>query len=315
MSDFRLPTSDFRSLIYDRTRRYRNMSLFNQYTSGLGVDISEHHVRFAKVNLLNKIQWLHEINLPEGLVVDERIVKTDELKKIIDDALKKTPLNNSKIKTTLLMPESRVFSAHGDLLKAQQDIPVPFENAQIAVSGETIYAMEKSVFDSFKSVFDLPHFTLVTSEANTKSIWRLIKFLGSKEIFPKNDKNLIGIVDIGHSWINISLYTAAGATMFSRSFSYSGALSKAVESVVGTIKETVVYFLQEKREVGTFILAGVEAEDQRIEEKDLVIKRIGEVVKVADHSSKEIHTYGAAIGAALRTVHLRRDAYQYNFLK
>ncbi|MBI4713856.1 pilus assembly protein PilM [Candidatus Uhrbacteria bacterium] len=313
------------------------MSFLDQYTSGLGVDISEHHVRFAKVNVLNQVQWLHEITLPEGLVVDERVVKAEELKKIIEDTLKKTPIVESRLKTTLLMPESRVFSTsflleegleqktftREALLRAQRDIPVPFEQAQTTISKggrengktrTTVYTVEKNVFDSFKTAFDLSYFQLVAAEANTKALWRLLRYLGSKEAFPKKENQLVGIVDIGNSWINISVYTANGATLYSRSISYSGSSQKAVESIVETMKEIVIYFSQEKREIVSFILAGVEAEDKKIEEKNLMIKKIGEVVKVASHSSKEIHMYGAALGAALRTVHLRRDAYQHNFL-
>ena len=313
------------------------MSFIDQYTSGLGVDISEHHIRFAKVNLLNKIEWLHEITLPEGLVVDERVIKVEELKKIIEEAIKKTPIAGSRLKTTLLMPESRVFSTsflledgfgqttftREVLARAQKDIPVPFDQAQIAVSKAgreekgtrvSVYAVEKSVFESFKSVFELPYFQIVAVEANTKALWRLVFSIGAKDILPKRNNQLIGIVDIGNSWINVSLYTASGATMYSRSTSYSGASQKAVESIVETIRETVVYFSQEKREVSSFILAGVEAEDKKIEEKDLVIKKIGDIVKVANHSAKEIHTYGAAIGAALRSVHVRKAAYQHNFI-
>ncbi len=124
------------------------MSFIDQYKSGLGVDISEHHVRFAKVNLFNKIEWLHEITLPEGLVVDERVVKAEDLKKIIEEAIKKTPIAGSRLKTTLLMPESRVFSTsfiledgfeqatftREALSRAQKDIPVPFGQAQTSVS-------------------------------------------------------------------------------------------------------------------------------------------------------------------------------------
>ncbi len=313
------------------------MSLINQLTSGIGVDISEHHVRFAKVNFLSQVQWLYEITLPEGLVVDERVVKADELKKVIDDALKKSQLSGSRLKTALLMPESRVFSTsflieeglegstfkREALSRAQQNIPVPFEQAQTTISKggrengkirTTVYAIEKSVFDAFKATFDLPYFQLISAEANTKSLWRLLHNLGSKDVFPKKENQLVGIVDIGNSWINFSVYTTNGATMFSRSISYSGASGEAVETIVATMRETVVYFSQEKRGIVSFVLAGVEAEDKKIEEKDLIIKKIGEVVKVAGHSSKEIHTYGAAIGAALRTVHLRRDSYQHNFL-
>ncbi len=163
-------------------------------------------------------------------------------------------------------------------------------------------------------MFDLPYFQIVAVEANTKALWRLVTSVGSKDVLPKKNNQLIGIVDIGNSWMNVSLYTASGATLYSRSTSYSGTSQKAVESIIETIRETVVYFSQEKREISSFILAGVEAEDKVIEEKEMVIKKIGEIVKVANHSPKEIHTYGAAIGAALRTVHLRRDAYQHNLL-
>ena len=102
----------------------------------------------------------------------------------------------------------------------------------------------KSVFDAFKATFDLPYFQLISAEANTKSLWRLLHNLGSKDVFPKKENQLVGIVDIGNSWINFSVYTTNGATMFSRSISYSGASGEAVETIVATMRETVVYFSQ-----------------------------------------------------------------------
>ena len=104
----------------------------------------------------------------------------------------------------------------------------------------------------------------------------------------QKENQLVGIVDIGNSWINFSVYTTNGATMFSRSI-FILARQARLETIVATMRETVVYFLGKTRN-RSFVLAGAEAEDKN-RRKDLIIKN-GEVVK-GGPLFKEIHTYGA----------------------
>ena len=128
--------------------------MFFPHLSGLGIDVSEHHVRFALVSFFGGVKHVQEIVLPEGYVVDEKIVKQEELKALIQEQLKTIrPFIASSVRTTILVPESRVFSAeilvelHQDeemalaeaTRLAQKKIPIPFGQAYLSASwGEKI---------------------------------------------------------------------------------------------------------------------------------------------------------------------------------
>lgn len=322
------------------------MSFYNKHFTGIGVDISEHHVRIAHLSVFGSVQKLIEIDLPEGLVQDEKIVHAEELRKIVNDRLNKEGLVNGGLRTTLLIPESRVF-ATGFLIPAskskdaarleaidhaQKEIPIPFENAVAVVSRgarvnqqvrTTAYAIEQEVFQGLTQVFDPTHFGITAMEANSKAILRLFQRYGRKDLQVRDANTLVGLIDIGHAWATISLYMPDGSNLFSRTLSYQGVRGdtkdgsrlpkETVDFIHRTIDEVVVYFNEKKTKIGLFIFAGVEAEDDRFK-KEGSFYQLGDVVRLGDQKKRAIHTYGAALGAALRSVHPYQYAYQHNFI-
>lgn len=323
------------------------MVFLNQYLSGIGVDVSDHHVRIAQMGAFGSVQKLIEIELPEGLVQDEKVVEADKLKEIINKRLEKEGLVDSRIKTTLLVPESRVFASsmllpatkrgeegrHEAIDRAQREIPIPFEQAVPVVSfgakvdGQTrttVYAIEKDVFAGLKNIFDPAHFRLVAMEANSKALLRLFQRHGKSSLQVKEAKTLIGLVDIGHSWATISVYLSDGSNLFSRTISFhrlggaskeSARLSQAtVDFIHSTIEEVVVYFSEKQMKIGLFLFAGVEAEDDRFK-KDNMFYQMGDVVEVSGQKKRAIHIFGAAIGAAIRSAHSTKYRHQHNFIK
>jgi Tfp pilus assembly PilM family ATPase len=322
------------------------MSVFDQYLSGIGVDISNHHVRIAQMTSFSSIQKLIEIDLPEGLVQDERVISAKALKEIVNKRLEKEGLLNGGLRTTLLVPESRVFASslllpatkkgeearHEAIDRAQREIPIPFEQAVVVVSQgarqeneirHTVYAIDKGVFDGLRQVFDPLHVRMIAMEANSKALLRIFQRYGQSNLQVKDLKTLIGLVDIGHSWATISLYLKDGSNLFSRTLSYksAGGVRDAthlpqitVDLIHSTIEEVVVYFSEKQTKIGLFLFAGVEAEDERFK-KDGLFYQMGDVVTVGDQKKRAIHTYGAAIGAAMRSVHPFQYSHQHNFIK
>ncbi len=322
------------------------MSLLNQYFSGIGVDVSNHHVRVVQMTAFGSIQKLIEMDLPEGLVQDEKVTEVEALREIVNKRLEKEGLVDGGLRTTLLVPESRVFASslllpstknteqarHEAMDQAQREIPIPFEQAVAVVSQgakqdkqirETVYAIERAVFDGLKQTFDPAHFRLIAMEANSKALLRLFQHYGQPKLQVREAKTLIGLVDIGHSWATISLYLPDGSNLFSRTLSYqSGAGIKesarlpqaTVDLIHSTIEEVVVYFTQKQTKIGLFIFAGVEAEDERFK-KEGSFYQMGDIVVIGDQKKRAIHTYGAAIGAAMRSVHPFQYSHQHNFIK
>jgi hypothetical protein len=170
-------------------------------------------------------------------------------------------------------------------------------------------------------------------EANSKALFRLMKAHGPKTLKPKAPTDLLGIVDVGHSWATISFYTFKGSSVFSRTVSYrkvdDGPESKqkdllpakAAELISSTIKESVLYFEEKGNKIALIALSGVEATHQTVLDsvaglqKQIIVKPIGQIIRMPNASPEQVHTFGAAIGAATRSTHLYRYSYQHNFIK
>jgi len=325
------------------------MTIFN----GVGIDVSNHHVRLAEVSLLRNVLQTYEIVLEEGLVRDEQVVDVEGLAKVLKQQLKKTTFSQGVRRTTLLVPESRVLSSGGFFEKrlrgsaldevvterAQQDIPLPFKDAYVSIScggkeagkvRTTLYASQKEVIDGLRGVIDSEQFRLVAMEANSKALLRLFFQFASEDMKPCSENELVGIVDVGHSWTTVSFYTPSGSNVLSRTLSHPDAVQQGgkndgklpvevLDNIRTTISESVVYFKQHEQVVSTVVLAGVEAYDDMVLEEisksggEFQVVRMGEVVKLSGLKPKDIHTFGAAIGAALRAVRPWRYNYQHNF--
>jgi Tfp pilus assembly PilM family ATPase len=319
---------------------------------GLGIDVSNHHIRFVQVDGRGRVLFKKELLLPEGLVVDEKIVDEKALAKLLATEEKKLPFFEQGIETALLIPDSRVFSTSffvasgvkGEELiseakgKAQKEIPVPFDRCAITVTQDEkedqgtrtiLYTVEKEIVDQKVALFSSETFAISCVETNSNAVFRTVDHYIEEAQEVEGD--LIGIVDIGHSWSTVSLFTQSGEQVFSRTLSHTNknqsgkmrfVLSQAVvDRILETVSEVVLYFGQQKKAISLVVLAGVEAAQKRMistikKQKGISfsLKPIGSCVEVEGMNASEVHVYGAALGAALRSVRPSKYQNEHNFI-
>jgi hypothetical protein len=329
--------------------------MMNSFFTGVGIDISEHHIRFAQVSLFRRVKVLQEVELPDGLIVDERVQDAEKVKKLLNKKFASSALKGCDCRATLLIPESRVFSFSFILPKglkkdqivveakkiAQREIPIPFSKADVSVSQgsaeeggvrTTLYAVDSELAAGFKDVVRATPFRLIAMEANTKSVLRLIGTFQKNAQIPKKAKDLIVIVDVGHSWTSISAYTLKGSNVYSRSFSHHslahthtdgkhGLSQSIVDTIIETIDEVMVYFQQRERTVTSVYLSGFEALDRKlniglkkITSKEVPVQPLSDNIKLSGVDSEKMHQFGSAIGAAIRSSSPFLYNYQHNLL-
>lgn len=320
-----------------------------QPLQGIGIDISNHHVRFACVSRFHGVLEMQEIQIPDGIVVDEKVVQPEKLKALIFQGIRQSRLGKKTYRTTALVPESRVFSSsmvmpgsakkpgirNQAIRKAQQKIPIPFNQAAIVLAqGKktkaghrvNVYVSQKEVLNGLARAVSLPTFKPMAFEVNSKALLRLFTKFAPKKERAIGKKGIIGVVDVGHSWTTIAIYTLFGSLLFSRTLSHkqketNGELSEeTVKSIVETIQEVVQFFTQHKMHISLFMLGGVEAMQPNLvsavkQQKEFRAAPVSDLVVLKGISKKDLHRFGAAIGAAYRSVQPRKYAYQHNFLK
>ncbi len=318
------------------------MPLFN---TGMGIDISDHHVRFARVAHSGTPTSLLEIKIPHGFIVDDIVVKPKTLKKDLSKRMGEAGLLEVKDKATILIPESRVFSTSFMIEKsfkgeefvsqamslAQKEIPIPFSDCFVDVhKGKrinsdyrvSVIAVEKSVISGLAETFNDPFLSTEIMESNNASLHRVYREYHKKEFTLPSENDLVMIVDIGHRWSNLTLYDILSASVFSRSIALRE-LSDTSRGIVKTlskemivkicekIKQTLEAFQAKNQRIPLVIVAGVEgAQEQTCQYctkviKNSLVKRLGEVVEIPGISLEDIHVYGAAIGAGLRSAKAR----------
>jgi len=251
---------------------------------------------------------------------------------------------------TLLLPDSRVFSSSfflpqkskGQVLlqeareQAQKEIPLPFENASIALTQTSkeergihtvMYAVQKNILEDFRSVFE-EHFLLVASETNSRALLRLLMTYLPKKQRPSGQKEIIGVVDIGHAWSTISFYTLGGLTLFSRSTPHElkeikkeASLSKkSADFLVDMVHESVLYFEQNGYRIALIVLGGTQTLYKNIQQtlaKELPqcsCAFIASLIHIPGFQGKQLDAFGACIGAAMRSVHPRRYVHEHTFI-
>ena len=168
-------------------------------------------------------------------------------------------------------------------------------------------------------------------EANTKALLRLLTMSGSQRREDATPGSLMAMVDVGNAWSTLSLYSRLGMNVFSRTIPHAtkgkpipknGELPEAaVDSIIATLKETVLFFEQKHLSIGSVILGGVESQDDRFKKKfeqdktSFEIRLISDLVKMEGVSKNQLHAFGSAIGAALRSAHPSKYKQHYNFLE
>ena len=318
--------------------------------SGVGIDVSEHHIRLAQMNVFGRVKHTYEFSLPEGLVHDEAVVDLKSLKTFFHKEIQRSVFVKGKRPATLLLPDSRIFSSSfflpykckGQTLiqeareQAQKEIPLPFENATITLSQThkeergfhtAVYAVQKSILDDFRSIFE-EYFFLRASETNSKALLRLLMVFLPKKQRPSGQKDLIGIVDIGHTWSTISFYTPYGLTLFSRSTPHELKEikqeiilpKKSADLLIDMVRESVLYFEQNGYRIPLIVLGGTQTLYKNIQQtlaKELPqcsSAFIASLVHVPGFQGKQLDAFGACIGAAMRSVHPRYYAHEHNFI-
>ena len=330
------------------------MHLFSKLTTGVGIDISEHHIRLARVSVFGVVKELIEIEIPDGLIVDEKVEKLKEVQELFQKKFRASSFKDISLRATVLLPESRVFS-HGFLLGkeikgkelkekslsiAQREIPILFTHAKTAISQgsqeaggvrTTVYAVDSDVADGFQNVISVMPFNIIAVETNSKAILRLIYKYRAKEHLTTKLADLIALVDVGHTWVSVTVYTPKGSNMYSRSNSYIQLGVKTVnrklpkkgveKSIIDTIKEIVVYFNNHEQAITSVYISGLDLLDKqavseinKIIGKDSSVFKLGDTLSIKGLDDKKIQTFGPAIGAALRSAVPWKYTYQHNFL-
>jgi hypothetical protein len=330
------------------------MRFFSKLITGVGIDISEHHIRLARVSIFGVVKELIEIEIPDGLIVDEKVEKLKEVQSLFQKEFNSASLKDAPLRATILLPESRVFfhsfiagkELKGEKLKekslsiAQREIPILFSHAETAISQgsqeaegvrTTVYAVDSDVADGFREIVSVTPFKVIATETNSKAILRFINKYRTKEHLPTKPTDLIALVDVGHTWISVTVYTLKGSNVYSRSNSFKQLGVKTVNrklpikgietSIIETIKEILVYFNNHEQAITSVYISGLDLLDKqavseinKIIGKDSSVFKLGDAFSIKGLDDKKIQTFGPAIGAALRSAVPWKYTYQHNFL-
>lgn len=324
------------------------------FSHGIGIDTSDHHIRIAAVNAQGMPQGLFELVLPSGYIVDDKIQKPEKLAEQIQKLLKKQQITYKKQDATLLIPESRIFSLglmvkrenrqkiHQEdiVLRVQEEIPISIKEVKLAIrQGRktktqaffSVFAAEAQCVTDAMDVLHDGGFDIKVVESNNKALNRLVYQCADKKYHLTKANEAMMIVDIGHRWTNITAYDKDGLLLFSRSvkvrsFSSHGKgnaqkmTKPQIEHLQAYIQESLQYFQNEKYDIPYIVLAGVEALQHDIVTAcrkhivDISIMQIGDMIQLPNTTPKDIHTFGAAIGAALRANRINHYKNEHNFL-
>lgn len=332
--------------------------MFDFFSTGIGIDISDHHIRMARVSGSGKVMGLFEILIPQGTVADERVEDPKGLQKQIARLCEKANVDLQKTSVTLLVPESRAFAtvfdipspARGEdplvavLKSAQQTIPVPLTQVVFDVQEHrtktgrsvTVFAVERTTFDSLMGgVFgeETKQKSLRAVEANSGALYRLFHRFETLPDVTFRDTSRLMLIDVGYRWTNISVYDHYARSLYSRSIalrhlSKKGDLQKkeslsesACIRIGVAAKEAMDFLHAEAHPIAAVLIAGVEGLEKEVRVqcektlKGLRVVCIGESVRIPGVPNKDIHTFGAAIGAALRAARPRVYNQANNFLR
>lgn len=324
------------------------------FETGIGIDVSDHHVRFARVSNSGKPVGLFEITLPHGLIVDDIVKKPKTLQKELRKLAAEAGLSDIKDDAVVLLPESRVFSTSflidrklkGEELiaeavsLAQKEIPIPFSQSYVDVhkgnrvedtARVSVLAVEKPVVDGITKAFVPMSFKLEMLEPNNAALHRVYREFAKKEFKLPSDESIVAVVDVGHRWTNITLYGKMNASIFSRSIALRQLsettkgvvkrLSKPmVERVCKGIKHAVETYQAEGLSIPLVVVGGVEGAQEGVSKycaktmKKTLVKRIGDLVEIDELSPQDVHVFGAAIGAGYRAAKTRHFAKDHKIL-
>ena len=308
--------------------------MFSKSLTGLGIDITENEVRVAHASRFGKILSLHAIPVPPGVIHDERVADEAQFLAAVEDGFKTISFSTLPLCTTILIPESRVFSScfsipdvlNADnqqrmfLKHAQKDIPIPesqaawfLEQDHVSVSKlfqTCAYAVEKSILKGFASGFPLTRSEPLIAEPKSAAFVRLLHRAGVSGNH-QNVADVIGLIDPGSNWTTISIYSKTGINLISRSLAVPKNSSSNTEDfaqmILGTFEELGAYMKVLGKELHAYVLVGDLsayaglAEKLSVSQSAVSIHTISDAVPMKSVSKEDVERFGAAIGAAFRS--------------
>lgn len=306
--------------------------------AGIGIDISDEHVRIAYVNRRGIPKGVYELKLPKGFVVDDQVEKAADILKHLTKLFSKAGLDEDRIPATILVPESRVFTSSfvvppevrardvedEAIAEAQRNIPIPFRDAIVEVvaglrakegTRVTVFAAQQDLLEGLANAFSHESLSIISAESNNLAIVRLFKHFGRRDLQLRSMNDLLFIVDIGSVWSNITVYDKINTAVLSRSVE-----NPSPTVLAGTLGELKEYFEGTGFKIPSVLLAGADGADSKIDKacKKALSKtdvyHIGEVIEMGVDQEK-IHTFGAAIGAGIRAASPKQFLKDHNFIR
>ncbi len=249
----------------------------NIFPIGIGIDLSDTHVRVAKVSYFGRVLESEEKELPIGLVVDDKVMEPEKL----NFFLKKTFFDKKqsfRSRVAILIPESRVFrctlrlpkekknvSKQTMLSLVQRDIPFPFSQMHVLIDFSLekdnalvkVEAVERELIENLTVSVPQENNRLIIIEARSRAFVRMMHMRG---LLPSG---FFGLIDMNEGWVTITVfqkqqivYSRAIRHDFSFVEKQKNDLSNLVDFVINILDEIVLYFQEEDKMIDNFILSG-----------------------------------------------------------
>jgi len=326
--------------------------IFPKLLSGLGVGFTERSIQIAHMDCFGRVLAVEQKALKTGIVVDDFVLDPEALKKELSGLLKKMGLGGKSLRTSVLVPDSRVYTytmlVDLDIPKderesvvfnaAQKQIPLPLDTARTVVfPGKkeqdkirmTLYAAESVILDKIEACFEPSDFQVVSLDMRTKSAFQFAMHgLAPHHQVPKG---CVGILEFEQSWVTFSFYAQSGACLLSQSISLtesgakkkkSDALSKEdVDTIIRVFDEIVLYLESIPHEIGMLLVSGDHAEiDEWIDvfkkqAKEYEVDSMQDLLMSIPKTKKIDRMFGTVLGASLRAAKPWNYSDQHNFLK
>lgn len=292
------------------------------FSIGIGIDISETHVRVARVSYFGRVLELWETEIPTGLVRDDKIIDTEVLHVLLrkNDFFRKQTFLHEHV--GIVIPDSRVFHASVSVEKqqkdamedqarllAQREIPLPFPSAYVLTAFSInqqkiqadVEAVERETIDNLIATISHNHVQLVVIEARSRALWRLAK--ACHVVFDA----LVGFIDITENWITVNLFEKERC-VYSRSIRQKKEfLMSHSDFITHLLDEIVLYYQQRDVKIDRFIFSGTVLVDQVLQKQ--IETWTGNVkksffnefisLKGVHQELKQQFVFSAAIGTAL----------------
>lgn len=320
------------------------------FSNGLGIDISDNHIRVAKLSHDGKVRALKESVLPAGVVVDDQIEKPELFQSHLLEFFSSDPsFVDADVRVAVLVPDSRVFIGtfwlparakdaqreEEAIRRGQSVIPLPFKMASIDVEyggviedrlATAVFAAPRETIKALSGISDALKSPIASIEMDAAAIHRLIVEARKAKVA---DESLMTVVDFGRNWINITLFDELHLPIFSRAIRVKSLRedeketgdklsATEIQRICDIVSETIQYFRGVEGSI-SIILAGkvggvpeiVSICKERL--ATYSVASVSEVVSLPDVKPDDVQAYAQAIGAAMRAVRPRKYKQHHNF--